>query len=78
MYGEHVHRAVIESGDTVSGCTVHLVTAEVDSGDILGRTEVPVHPGENPVLLARRVLTEEHRLYPRVIQEYAETLSPGF
>ena len=75
MYGERVHRAVLESGDTLSGCTVHLVTAEVDSGETLAQTAVPVLPDDTPARLAARVLAEEHRLYPRVIQSFAETLA---
>jgi phosphoribosylglycinamide formyltransferase-1 len=67
MYGERVHRAVLAAGDRVSGCTVHLVDDVVDGGDVLGRAEVPVLPGDTPATLAHRVQAAERELYPRVI-----------
>lgn len=78
MYGLNVHRSVLESGDTVSGCSVHLVTGEVDGGEVLGRAEVPVLPGDDPGTLAARVLAEEHRLYPKIAGEHARRLTPRY
>lgn len=69
FYGMRVHQAVIDSGDTESGCTVHLVDEEYDRGPILAQRKVPVLPDDTPATLARRVLREEHRLLPEVIQQ---------
>jgi phosphoribosylglycinamide formyltransferase 1 len=66
-YGIRVHQAVIEAGETTSGCTVHYVNEHYDQGDVIGRTEVEVRPDDTPDELARRVLAEEHRLLPRII-----------
>lgn len=70
MWGERVHQAVIAAKSPQSGCTVHLVTEEVDAGPILGQTAVPVYTEDTPEILAARVLAEEHRLYPAVIREF--------
>jgi len=60
MYGEHVHRAVLEAGETESGCTVHLVDAGTDTGSILLQRRVPVLSGDTPESLAERIHKEEH------------------
>jgi formyltetrahydrofolate-dependent phosphoribosylglycinamide formyltransferase len=67
--GLHVHEAVLAAGETVSGCSVHLVTAELDDGPVLGQARVAVLPGDTPDTLAARVLIAEHQLYPRVLAE---------
>jgi phosphoribosylglycinamide formyltransferase-1 len=67
--GLAVHEAVLAAGETVSGCTVHLVTAELDDGPILGQIRVTVLPGDTPDSLAERVHYAEHQLYPRVLAE---------
>lgn len=67
MYGLHVHRAVLASGATVTGATVHLVTAEYDRGSILAQWPVPVHGDDTPESLQQRVLAVEHRLLPAVV-----------
>jgi phosphoribosylglycinamide formyltransferase-1 len=69
MYGEHVHRAVLESGVPLSGPTVHRVTEEYDQGEILAHQPVPVLPSDDPASLAARVLAVEHDLYWRVIRD---------
>ena len=69
--GLGTHAATLAAGDTKTGATVHLVTNELDSGDILGQVEVAVLPGDDPTTLADRVLIAEHQLYPRVLSEYA-------
>ncbi len=74
MYGMRVHEAVINAGAPVSGCTVHVVTEEVDAGPILAQAMVEVAPGETPQSLAIRVLREEHALYPRTVQEFVEKM----
>jgi len=60
MYGEKVHRAVLDSGETESGCTVHLVDAGTDTGPILLQRKVPVQPDDTPDSLAERIHAEEH------------------
>jgi phosphoribosylglycinamide formyltransferase-1 len=72
MYGERVHRAVLASGAEVSGCTVHLVTEEVDAGPILLQEVVPVLPGDTPKTLAARVSEAEHRIYPEAIRSIVQ------
>jgi phosphoribosylglycinamide formyltransferase-1 len=54
----------------VTGATVHLVTPDLDSGEILGQVEVAVLPNDTPETLADRVLIAEHQLYPRVVSQY--------
>lgn len=70
MYGMRVHEAVIQAGVPVSGCTVHVVTEEIDAGPILGQSEVPVVEGDTPESLASKVLSQEHVLYPKTVQEF--------
>jgi phosphoribosylglycinamide formyltransferase-1 len=60
MYGEKVHRAVLDAGETESGCTVHLVDAGTDTGPILLQRKVPVLPHDTPETLAERIHPEEH------------------
>jgi formyltetrahydrofolate-dependent phosphoribosylglycinamide formyltransferase len=67
MYGIRVHRAVLASGATISGATVHLVNAEYDRGPIVAQWPVPVQPGDTPEALAARILEVEHRLLPEVV-----------
>ncbi len=64
------HEAVLATGETVTGATVHLVSDQVDSGAILGQVEVAVLPGDTPDSLATRVLIAEHQLYPRILSEF--------
>lgn len=60
MYGERVHRAVIEAGEKESGCTVHIVDAGTDTGPVILRRKVPVLDGDSPAALAGRIHDEEH------------------
>ncbi len=71
MYGERVHRAVLASGMKVSGCTVHFVTDELDSGPIILQACVPVDEDDTPETLAARVFAEECRIYPEAVRLYA-------
>ena len=66
--GIHVHRQALDAGVRVTGCTVHLVTPELDDGPILGQAAVPVLPGDTEETLADRVLVQEHRLYPLALR----------
>ena len=67
--GLHTHERALEAGDTHAGCTVHLVTAELDAGPVLGQTAVAILPGDTPDTLAARVLIAEHQLYARCLSE---------
>lgn len=71
MYGERVHRAVLDAGVAVSGCTLHVVDEVPDGGPIVAQAAVPVLAGDTPDTLAARVHTEERRLYPDVIRWWA-------
>jgi phosphoribosylglycinamide formyltransferase-1 len=68
--GLDTHRRALEAGDPVSGCSVHLVTEELDSGEILAQAQVPVLPGDTEQTLDSRVLEAEHRLYPKALAEF--------
>ena len=68
--GLDTHARAIAAGDRTSGCTVHLVTEELDSGEILGSAEVSLEPGDTPEQLEQRVRAAEHELYPRVLAEF--------
>lgn len=74
FYGSNVHRAVIQAGEKESGCTVHIVTEEFDEGPVLAQTKVPVHKNDSPKELAKRILKQEHRLYPETIQKHIQNL----
>lgn len=65
--GLHTHERALEAGVRISGCTVHLVRAEMDEGPIIGQAAVPVQAGDTPETLAARVLAAEHRLYPQAL-----------
>ncbi len=65
--GLHTHERALAAGDAHAGCTVHLVTAELDDGPMLGQTRVAVLPGDTPESLAARVLIAEHQLYARCL-----------
>lgn len=65
--GLHTHERAIAAGDSHGGVTVHLVTAELDDGPILGQTPVAIVPGDTPDSLAARVLIAEHQLYSRCL-----------
>jgi len=72
MFGMRVHRAVIEYGCKVSGVTIHLVDNDYDRGPIIAQRCVPVLDDDTPETLAERVLEVEHKLYPEVLQWFAE------
>ncbi len=71
MYGLHIHEAVLEYGAKVSGCTVHLVDEQYDSGPIICQSAVPVEEEDTPETLASRVLIAEHETYPRAVALFA-------
>jgi len=63
MFGPHVHRAVLEAGESISGVSIHLVNGEYDQGRVLAQAEVPVLPGDTVESLAARVLAREHQFF---------------
>jgi phosphoribosylglycinamide formyltransferase-1 len=72
--GLHTHQRALDAGCQVAGATVHQVTAELDFGPILAQAVVPIVPGDNADALAARVLTQEHRIYPRAIAQLLPSL----
>ncbi len=66
--GLHTHERAIETGVRLSGCTVHFLRTEMDSGPIIAQAAVPVLPGDSPDDLAARVLEAEHKLYPLALR----------
>jgi phosphoribosylglycinamide formyltransferase-1 len=70
--GLDTHGRAIEAGDRVSGCSVHIVTEQLDAGDVLGQAEVPIEPDDTPESLEQRVLAAEHELYPQVLREFVK------
>lgn len=74
MFGNHVHEAVIEAGESESGCTVHFVSDKYDEGEIILQRHCPVLPSDTIETLAARVLIEEHLAYPEAIQKVIEAL----
>jgi len=72
MYGEHVHRAVLDSGMKVSGCTVHFVDEHYDTGPIIVQRCVPVEEEDTWETLAARVLVQEHQAYVQAVKLFAQ------
>lgn len=75
--GLDTHARAIAAGDVEAGCTVHLVTEGVDEGPILGQARVPILSGDTPALLAERVKTAEHSLYPQQLNVFCRGLERG-
>lgn len=69
--GLNTHARALAAGEREAGCTVHEVTAELDDGPILGQARVPVYSDDTPETLAKRVLAQEHVLYPEVLRRFA-------
>jgi phosphoribosylglycinamide formyltransferase 1 len=70
--GTRVHERVIEAGQRISGCTVHVVTADLDAGPVLVQAAVPVLGTDDAASLAARVLVQEHLCYPLAVRLVAE------
>ncbi|PXX71691.1 formyltetrahydrofolate-dependent phosphoribosylglycinamide formyltransferase [Nocardia tenerifensis] len=77
MYGHAVHKAVLDSGDEISGPSVHYVTEEYDAGEIIAQRRVPVLATDTVESLAARVLAAEHVLLPEVVRELAGSWRSG-
>ncbi len=73
MYGDNVHKAVIEAGEKESGITIHLVNEEYDKGKVLHQSKCSVESGDTPEDLAKKIHELEHRHFPRVIEEYIQS-----
>ncbi len=70
--GLHGQRQAVEYGVRFAGCTVHFVNEECDQGPIIIQAVVPAYPDDTEESLSARILKQEHRIYPRAIQLYAE------
>jgi phosphoribosylglycinamide formyltransferase 1 len=68
MYGDHIHKAVIASGEVKSGITIHHVNDHYDQGDIIFQAECPVFPTDTPETLATKIHTLEYEHFPKVIE----------
>jgi phosphoribosylglycinamide formyltransferase-1 len=68
--GLNTHQRAIDAGDSHAGCSVHLVTPELDDGPILDQAAVDIQKGDTAETLAARVLVHEHVLYPRVLRQF--------
>jgi phosphoribosylglycinamide formyltransferase-1 len=68
--GLDTHARAIEAGDSHAGTSVHLVTPELDAGEVLAQIAVPITPDDTPASLAERVKLAEHQLYPRAVADY--------
>ncbi len=75
MYGNRVHRAVIDAGKKESGISIHLVNEHYDEGKILYQAKCPVLPTDSVESLAQRIHELEYEHYPRILSEYFEQLS---
>lgn len=70
--GLHAQRQALEHGARIAGCTVHFVDEGTDTGPVIVQAAVPVLPGDGEEALARRILAQEHRIYPRAVQWFAQ------
>lgn len=70
--GLHVQRQALEAGVQLSGCTVHFVVPDLDSGPIVAQAAVPVLADDTEETLSARILRQEHRLYPLALRWIAE------
>lgn len=71
FYGKNVHEQVLTAGETETGCTIHLVDEDVDTGKILAQGKVKIEPGDTPAILKEKVQNLEKKLYPEVIRRFA-------
>lgn len=70
--GTHAQRQALQAGVRITGCTVHLVDKGMDTGPILAQAAVPVRPQDDEAALSKRILREEHRIYPKVVKALAQ------
>jgi len=72
--GLNTHARALESKDLVAGCSVHLVTPELDGGPVLAQTQVSIQKNETVASLRAKVLAEEHKLYPKVLFNFSNQI----
>ena len=72
--GLNTHARAIEAGDSESGCTIHHVVPDVDSGEIIVQKTVPIKEGDTPDILAARILEQEHIAYPEAVERLAKQI----
>ncbi|WP_208435729.1 phosphoribosylglycinamide formyltransferase [Bartonella phoceensis] len=70
--GLNTHERILQAGVKITGCTVHLVTEDMDSGKILAQAAVPVYPHDTADSIAQKVLEVEHKLYPEALKVFIE------
>ncbi|WP_455477601.1 phosphoribosylglycinamide formyltransferase [Bartonella sp. B41] len=70
--GLKAHERVLQAGVKITGCTVHIVTEDMDSGKIIAQAAVPVCPDDTVESLSQRVLKAEHKLYPKALKAFIE------
>lgn len=75
--GLDTHRRALLAGDVEAGCSVHVVTPELDDGPVIAQSKVRIVPRDTPQSLEERVRAEEHELYPLVLAAYSEALRAG-
>ena len=75
--GLDTHRRALLAGEMWAGCSVHLVTDELDGGPVLAQAKVRIRERDTPETLAERVLAEEHKLYPETLDAFCARLRPG-
>ena len=72
MYGDNVHSAVLESGDTVTGVTIHVIDEKYDNGPIVDQVEVPIYETDDVESLKARVLEKEHKFFVKTLKKITE------
>jgi formyltetrahydrofolate-dependent phosphoribosylglycinamide formyltransferase len=76
--GLDTHERALSSGEAWTGCSVHLVTEDLDEGPVLAQAKVRIRPRDTVDTLAARVLEEEHKLYPQALDHFALSLLPRY
>ncbi|MBN3035301.1 MAG: phosphoribosylglycinamide formyltransferase [Bacteroidales bacterium] len=74
MYGNRVHQAVLDAGDTESGITIHRVNEQYDAGEILFQAKCAVEPGDTPETLAARIHRLEYKYYPEIVERMLDEM----
>ena len=69
MYGQHVHQAVVDAGETQSGITIHYVNENYDEGNVIFQSICEVSPGDTPDMVAEKVHALEYEHFPKVIEQ---------
>lgn len=75
--GLDTHSRALAAGEPLAGCSVHLVTEDLDGGSVLAQAQVRIRPRDTAETLAERVLKEEHKLYPEALDRFAASLRAG-